>query len=54
MHKQGQVEAIMDKNMADINGAIKLLTEHTAQGFNLMNERLKNYLTRNLSMLLTH
>ena len=35
-----KIEAIMDKNMADINGAIKLLSEHTAQGFNLMNERL--------------
>lgn len=32
----------MDKNMVNINGAIKLLTEHTAQGFNLMNEHLNS------------
>ena len=37
-----KIEAIMDKNMADINGAIKLLSEHTAQGFNMMNERLNS------------
>ena len=34
------IEAIIDKNMANINGAINLLSENTVQGFKLMNERI--------------
>ena len=37
-----RIEAIIDKNMADINKAIGLLSENTAHAFNLINEKLNN------------
>ena len=36
-----RTQAIIDKNMSDINGAISLLAERMQQGFNLMNERIQ-------------
>ena len=35
-----RIEAIMDKNMADINAAINLLAEKTQYELNLLNERI--------------
>lgn len=35
-----RIEAIMEKNMADVNAAINLLAEKTQHGFNLLNERI--------------
>ena len=36
-----RIEAIIDKNMADINSAINLLAEKTQYGFNILNERIE-------------